>query len=234
MAFCPSCGTENNADARFCRNCGKAMDVVSASAAEPDPVTGMPTPATAASGSSGAGLVIGVVLALVAVAAAGGYYFLSGPGSSQGAKTEVIPPPPPVTQPASPPVGQQPAQAQIAEPPTAPPMAPPADVVPPPPMQAPPSPDWAPPQTPQPAPPKPRRKAPTESAFFPEGNPPMGDMPPPGVMVEPNGGRWMRMRDDMYRCGYETYCQEKVRQRYCAGYWGRVPDCVRTPGYAPY
>jgi hypothetical protein len=121
-------------------------------------------------------------------------------------------------------------QATIAEPP---PAAPPVDLTPP----SPPVPpvDMAPPpQMPKSAAPKLRRSNPDESAFFAEGNPPMGGLPPPGVMVDPNGGRWMRMRDEMYRCGYEAYCEERVRQRYCAGYWGRVPDCVRAPGYPPY
>jgi zinc-ribbon domain len=229
MAYCPSCGTENSGEARFCRNCGKTMDAIPAPAVESDPVTGIPTSAVGASRSSSAVLVIGLVLVLVATAAAGGYYFLAGPGSSQGEKAASAPPPAvaqktepiPEPQPVAPPV-----QANIAEPPA---MAPPVDMTPP----APPPVDMAPPM-PKPVPPKPRRNTQNESAFFAEGNPPMESMPPPGLMVDPNGGRWLRMRDEMYRCGYESYCQERVRQRYCAGYWGRVPDCVRAPGYPPY
>jgi hypothetical protein len=234
MAHCASCGTENNTDARFCRTCGKMIDIVPAAAAEPDAVTGLPASSTGTAGSSSAALVIGVVIALVAVAAAAGYYLLLGPGSHQAAKTADVAAPPivqPANNPAAGPQPAPPAQAQIAEPP----VAPPADVAPPSPPEVPPSPAWVgPPQTPRPMPPRPRRNDPGESAFFPEGNPPMERMSPPGVMVDPNADRWMRMRDDMYRCGYEAYCQEDVRQRYCRGYWGRVPDCVRPRGYRPY
>jgi hypothetical protein len=232
MAFCPSCGTENSAEASFCRNCGKTIGSTAVQGLAPDPVTGMPASPVAASGSSSsAALVIGVVLVLVAGAAAAGYYFLAGPGSNQAEKTASAPPPAAIVQQAAPapaPLPAPPVQAAIAEPPATPPadMAPSAQPAPPPAELAPP--EMQPPQAP-----KPRRHKQQDSAFFAEGNPSLGGMPP-GVAVDPNGGRWMRMHDDMYRCGYDAYCQERVRQTYCAGYWGRVPDCVRAPGYPPY
>jgi len=42
--------------------------------------------------------------------------------------------------------------------------------------------------------------------------------------------RWQAYADEMTRCAKEDFfsrvvCQQKVRGRYCEGYWGKVPQC---------
>ncbi len=42
--------------------------------------------------------------------------------------------------------------------------------------------------------------------------------------------RWSRMKDDLSRCTREDFitrviCGQRVRFRYCDGYWGKVPEC---------
>ena len=74
--------------------------------------------------------------------------------------------------------------------------------------------------------PQPRREAepPTQSAFFDDEKP--VSRYSSNRMNEPRGSRWDQLRDELWRCGdYNPRCQEKVRERYCAGYWGRVPEC---------
>ena len=231
MPLCPSCSADNPADARFCRSCGKSMTAAPATSDVP-PLAG------GRSNSTNAVLIIGLVVALVGLAGAAGYYFLAGPGQSQTSTDVSAPqaPPPTVTQP-------PPATLPSSQPPSLP--APPAvltaptnDVPPPPPATAGDVPA-PPPAAASPAvkpPPKPKRRDPDENAFFPDSGP-TGRLPP-AVATDPYGGRWAKMRNDLYRCGYDAYCQERVKQRYCPGYWGRVPECVPAsaypqPGYPP-
>ena len=52
--------------------------------------------------------------------------------------------------------------------------------------------------------------------------------PPPVV------DRWTRMTDELSRCTREDFiarviCDQRVRFRYCNGYWGRVPQCPGNP-----
>jgi hypothetical protein len=42
--------------------------------------------------------------------------------------------------------------------------------------------------------------------------------------------RWTQMRDEMARCSTTSLiprvqCEQRIRARYCDGYWGAVPDC---------
>ena len=46
--------------------------------------------------------------------------------------------------------------------------------------------------------------------------------------------RWTRMTDELSRCTREDFiarviCDQRVRFRYCDGYWGRVPQCPGNP-----
>ena len=46
--------------------------------------------------------------------------------------------------------------------------------------------------------------------------------------------RWTRMTDELSRCTREDFiarviCDQRVRFRYCNGYWGRVPQCPGNP-----
>ena len=232
MPLCPSCSSDNPADARFCRSCGKSMTAAPATSDVP------PSAAAGRSNSTNAVLVIGLVVALVGLAGAAGYYFLAGPGQRQASSDVPGPqaPLPTVTQP--PPTTPLAAQPSPLPAPPAAITAPTNDVPPPPPTTTDnvpvPPPAVALPAVKPPA--KPKRRDPDESAFFPD-NGPAGRLPPP-VATDPYGGRWEKMRNDLYRCGYDAYCQERVKQRYCPGYWGRVAECVPPaaypqPGYPP-
>lgn len=46
--------------------------------------------------------------------------------------------------------------------------------------------------------------------------------------------RWARMKDDLSRCTREDFiarviCDQRVRWRYCDGYWGKVVQCPANP-----
>ena len=232
MSTCPSCGGDNPDGARFCRSCGKSVTAPAPSPTIPAAAE-LPKPGTGRSSSANALLVIGLVLALLGLAGAAGYYFLG------GARNKVVETPVPPSAPAQ-------TSAPTPAPDVAPPAAPvPANDIPPPPpaTQPPPVPTAAPPiaapatpPAPPPKPQKPKYRDPDESAFFPENG---ATRRPP---AETYSGRWDKMRGELYRCGYDSYCQERVQQRYCGGYWGRVPECVPPQpsypppprGYAPY
>ena len=246
MPTCPSCGTDNSDSARFCRGCGKGMPEV-APATVPG-VSPLPQAQPGRSSSTNAALVIVLVLALIGIAGAAGYWFLAGPGKKSAEVPVSVAPPTPGSQPAAPmpqaPVSQTPPPlpAVPANDIPAPPQGSAASDVPPPVPASPPPSASVPPAVTAPvappAPPKPRRQDPDESAFFPDDG---GRRP-----ADPNVGRWDRLRAELYRCGYDQYCQERVRQRYCNGYWGRIAECVPAGaypqpgspppprGYAPY
>ena len=46
--------------------------------------------------------------------------------------------------------------------------------------------------------------------------------------------RWARMEEDMAKCTREDFinrviCAQRVKFRYCGGYWGKVPQCPGSP-----
>jgi len=233
MSICPSCGGDNPDSAHFCRGCGKSMAATAASPTLPGG-TELPTANSGRSGSANAVLVIVLVLALVGLAGAAGYYFLA---RSAGKTTEIpvstTPPPLPAEKPAATTPAIVPPPLPTAGDVPLPPSAEPPPV----PATAPPTAAPTAPPAPAPKPQKPKYREPDESAFFPEDG--ATRRPPPAPARD---GRWEKMRGELYRCGYDSYCQERVQRRYCGGYWGRVQECVPPQqtgyppprGYAPY
>ncbi|MGE5171230.1 MAG: hypothetical protein ACM3JC_12780 [Rudaea sp.] len=62
--------------------------------------------------------------------------------------------------------------------------------------------------------------------------------PPAAAAAQPApsrvADRWQRMEDEMSRCTREDFitrviCGQRVRFRYCDGYWGKVPQCPGSP-----
>ncbi|MGE5105052.1 MAG: hypothetical protein ACM3NZ_09905, partial [Betaproteobacteria bacterium] len=54
--------------------------------------------------------------------------------------------------------------------------------------------------------------------------------PAPAAHVD----RWQRMEEDMSHCTREDFisrviCGQRVRFKYCDGYWGKVPQCPASP-----
>jgi hypothetical protein len=52
--------------------------------------------------------------------------------------------------------------------------------------------------------------------------------------VAPVSDRWTRMNEEMSRCTREDFitrviCSQRVRFRYCEGYWGKVEQCPASP-----
>ena len=50
--------------------------------------------------------------------------------------------------------------------------------------------------------------------------------------------RWAQFAEDLHRCERETFlsrvvCDQRVRIRYCDGYWGKVPQCPGGKGINP-
>jgi len=106
--------------------------------------------------------------------------------------------------------------------------------------------------TPLPARPVPRaaRRPATEKAAAPTTAPPAPAAapapPPPAVRapvarapaavpsVAPVNDRWAKMNDELSRCTREDFitrviCGQRVRFRYCEGYWGKVDACPASP-----
>ncbi len=57
---------------------------------------------------------------------------------------------------------------------------------------------------------------------------------PPAATAAAPVDRWTRMNDEMSRCTREDFiarviCGQRVRFRYCDGYWGKVPACPGNP-----
>ncbi len=55
-------------------------------------------------------------------------------------------------------------------------------------------------------------------------------VPAPAPVID----RWARMNDEMSRCTREDFisrviCSQRVRFRYCDGYWGKVAQCPASP-----
>jgi len=52
--------------------------------------------------------------------------------------------------------------------------------------------------------------------------------------VAPVADRWSKMSDELSRCTREDFiarviCGQRVRFRYCEGYWGKVEACPASP-----
>ena len=100
---------------------------------------------------------------------------------------------------------------------------------------------------PLPAKPSPRaaRRSPAEKAPAAAPAPPAvapAPEPPPRAPViaaapkaAPVVDRWMRMNEELSRCTREDFimrviCDQRVRLRYCDGYWGKAAQCPGNPG----
>ena len=62
--------------------------------------------------------------------------------------------------------------------------------------------------------------------------------PKPPPATQPVVDRWTRMRDELSRCTREDFiarviCDQRVRFRYCDGYWGKVVQCPGNPATEP-
>jgi len=94
----------------------------------------------------------------------------------------------------------------------------------------------------KPLPVKPARKAAVATA--PKTPPPSAPVvepepaPPPVVAAPrkdpPVVDRWVQMAEDLSRCTREDFisrviCDQRVRFRYCDGYWGKTPQCPGNP-----
>ena len=95
---------------------------------------------------------------------------------------------------------------------------------------------------PLPAKPAPRPARRTEKAVKPPPPEPAQPAPaeqPAVVAVAPKAAapvidRWTRMSEELSRCTREDFitrviCDQRVRFRYCPGYWGKVPQCPGSP-----
>ena len=70
----------------------------------------------------------------------------------------------------------------------------------------------------------------TPSTGAPEGGLALPAAPPAPEPAVPD--RWQAMSAAIERCGRENFfasvvCEQRVRLRYCEGYWGEVPQCGR-------
>jgi hypothetical protein len=57
---------------------------------------------------------------------------------------------------------------------------------------------------------------------------------PEAPRTQPAVDRWARMDEDLSHCTREDFiarviCGQRVRFRYCDGYWGKVPQCPASP-----
>ncbi|HEX6137197.1 MAG TPA: zinc ribbon domain-containing protein [Casimicrobiaceae bacterium] len=86
-------------------------------------------------------------------------------------------------------------------------------------------------------PPPERAAAPAAAAAAPERTPAPAPRTPVAAApaaVAPVSDRWTRMNDEMSRCTREDFiarviCSQRVRFRYCDGYWGKVEQCPASP-----
>jgi hypothetical protein len=96
----------------------------------------------------------------------------------------------------------------------------------------------------RPAPPRTtRRAAPEKSAPPAAASAPAASPPPPAPVARapvaapsalPIHDRWARMNEELSRCTREDFiarviCGQRVRFRYCEGYWGKVEACPASP-----
>jgi len=151
-----------------------------------------------------------------------------------GATTDTAPAPTPSTEPASAPAPEakpgdaEPARATSSGPTPAPAVEPPARSA----GKA--SPGRA--AQPRPGSPKGSEPAVTQPAATPAPapNPPRSTTAAPATRAAPAADRWAQMQEELTRCTREDFiarvvCDQRVRLRYCNGYWGAVSQC---PAYA--
>ena len=239
---CSVCGTESNADARFCSNCGTKLNPGAetlfnvlagahpTAAAPPE----SPESGTAAPIASPRTKPVGLLVALAAVAVVGYFaYRVLTPGASPPEDAATEPPPrtapspqamqpgtvasPSATEPAREPAPvppREPAIGTAAEPPAAAPKA-----------QAAPRPR-APSRTAAPQRPAPSAATapPAIAVPAPEPTPPA----PPAAPPKPN--RITQLNDALARCAGQNLisravCEQRARLQHCEGYWGQVPQC---------
>jgi hypothetical protein len=63
---------------------------------------------------------------------------------------------------------------------------------------------------------------------------PVARAPAQVASATPAADRWTRMDDELSRCTREDFiarvvCGQRVRFRYCDGYWGKVDQCPASP-----
>ena len=86
-------------------------------------------------------------------------------------------------------------------------------------------------------PPKPAHPPPATMAAAAPAKPssPAANPAPPGAVESaPANEHWARMEEDMAKCTREDFisrviCAQRVKFRYCGGYWGKVPQCPGSP-----
>lgn len=190
-------------------------------------------------------LLLALGVAALAVLAAGGYFVWSSmqtadeQGPATVAQTPPLPPAPePVVPPPAPPVEVPAAPPPAAEAPAAPaavPEPPPAVPEPEPaPAAAAPEPAKAKPATERALRAEKPRKKEAEARPQPAAPAPVATpepVPAPAPAPEPQAARWTRMQEEMRACGtFNVFCREQVRWKYCAGHWGKVPECPGSGG----
>ncbi|MBS0325504.1 MAG: zinc ribbon domain-containing protein [Proteobacteria bacterium] len=86
--------------------------------------------------------------------------------------------------------------------------------------------------------PRPRSTAPARSTEAVPKTPVAGAAPVPDAAAAPPAPKpddhWTKMNDDLARCTREDFinrviCDQRVRIRYCGGYWGKVTQCPVSP-----
>jgi len=92
-----------------------------------------------------------------------------------------------------------------------------------------------PPPPPKAAPKAPPKTATPKAAPAPKPATPVAAEPPQQMAAAapappPARDRWAQMRDDLAQCKtqdlfHRLACDQKTRQRYCDGFWGKVPEC---------
>lgn len=232
---CSVCGSESNADARFCSNCGTMLNPAAdtlfktpagahpgAAASPPSPESGTGTPLTSPRTNP-----VGLLVVLAAVAVLGYFaYRVLMPGDAATESAPQAPPSTQATQPgtaASPPASEparEPALVPSREPVTGPTAEPPAAA-----PKAPAAPrPRAPSRKPAPQPPAASAATPAVAVPAPEPTSPA----PPAAPPKPN--RITQLNDALARCAGQdliarAVCEQRARLQHCEGYWGQVPQC---------
>ena len=207
--------------------------------AEPAP----PVPAYNADPKKAGWLVIAIAVAGLAIV--GGYFayrMVSSGGDVKDTLARMETPPPAVTKPPAQPAETPPfAVAEAPKPaPETPPPTPeskvPAVLETPPPVAAVPPKSEA--KTPRPPSDKtssrqaapPPATTPPPIAAAPAPSPPRPSQASAAPTAAPVADRWTQFAEELHRCERETFlsrvvCDQRVRLRYCDGYWGKVAQC---------
>jgi len=88
------------------------------------------------------------------------------------------------------------------------------------------------PRPPAATPAAPAPKGPTVPAKTPAPEPAAAPGAAPPVQVA-SAERWAQMRNELAACPKSSLiprCEQRIRERYCEGWWGTVPDCPAGPG----